>query len=152
MNTSSIWTFGHKVQPNIYIGSTTTEGLAIGQQVSEEAKTQVDIGDKVVITDLDDNKGLGVTLDKLPSGNFLTITNKAGDFETATRIPVDVQDSEIDRVGGNLNENPNFQNVERVTVQEFNGTTYISMKDQQYFGERSIGIENGKLEYFLRDA
>ena len=152
MNTQAIWTFGHKVNPNTYIGSTQTEGLGIGQKVSNEVETQVDIADSVTITDMDQTKGLGVTLNKLPSGNFLTVTNRSGEFETATRIPVEVHDSEIERVGGNLNPNPNFQNVEKVTVDEFNGATYISLKDQQYMGERGIVIEDGKLEYLLRQA
>ncbi|HIB66261.1 MAG TPA: hypothetical protein EYO33_14395 [Phycisphaerales bacterium] len=63
-----------------------------------------------------------------------------------------MDDSEIERVGGNLNSNPNFQNVEKVTVQEFNGATYISLKDEQYMGERGIAIQNGKLQYLLRQA
>ena len=152
MNTQAIWTFGHKVSPNTYIGSTQTEGLGIGQKVSQEVQTQVDIGDSVTITDMDQNKGLGITLRKLPAGNFLSVSNKSGEYETTTRIPVEVDDSEIERVGGNLNSNPNFQNVEKVTVQEFNGATYISLKDQEYEGERGIVIEGGKLEYLLRQA
>lgn len=151
MNLQSTWTFGHQVSKNTYIGSTNTEGLAIGQKVSENVKTQVDVGDSVVVTDLDSSKGLGLNLRDLPSGMHLEVSNKQGEFETSTLIPINVDSSQLER-GSDLNSNPNFQNVEKVTVQQYDDTTYISLKDQHELGERGIMVRDGKLTYMLRGA
>lgn len=151
MSIHNSWTFGHQVAPNRYIGSTTTEGLAIGQKVSESVQTQVDISDKLVVTDLDGDKGLKLNLVELSSGMHLQISNQSGEYATTTSVPVEVDPSEIERRGSDLSPNPNF-NVERVTIQDAGDRTFISLKDEYEMGERAIMVKDGKLTFMLRGA
>ncbi len=154
MNIKNAFTVGHKVSSSgsktIYQGTTTTEGLAIGQKVSDRVKTEVDLSDKVVIRDLDRQPNLAVGFQQYADGPRLCVSNASGEFETSTAIPVKVAKLEMDK-GADLTDG---FNVHKVTVEERpNQGTFISMADTSGIGERTVLVTpDGKLQFFLREA
>lgn len=154
MNIQNTFTVGHKVSTSgsktVYQGTTTTEGLAIGQKVSDRVKTEVDLGDKVVIKDLDRQPNLAVGFQQYADGTRLCVSNSNGEFETSTAIPVKVAKSEVER-GADLTDG---FDVHKVTVEQRpKQGTFISMADTSGIGERTVLVTpDGKLQFFLREA
>ena len=147
------YTNGHCVlqggRSAVYVGSTTSEGLAIGQSVSDKVKTRVDQGDRLVVSDLDTTPNLEVGFRQLPAGSHLTVTNRKGEFETSTYIPLSLDASEADK-GVDL---ASGLEVKKVTVQPQDFGTYISLADTSGVGERGFLLTpDGKLQEFLREA
>lgn len=152
--TISSFTFGHRVAQqdhrSTYIGSTNEEGLAIGQRVSDSVKTEVETGDKVVISDQDGTPNLSVGFQQLAGSPHLSVVNRSGEFETRTAIPVSLQPSEMEHAA----DLAWGFDVTKVTVQESQGGgTYISLADTSGAGERGFMVTpDGKLQAFLREA
>lgn len=153
MNLNSSYTIGHQIGANgttkVYEGTTTTEGLAIGQKVSTSVLTSVDTTDKLVVSDLDPNSNLSLSFGQQASGQtVLEITNANKEFQTKTTVPVELDADQVSR--GQKIEDHN--NVQKVTVSEVEGFgTVISMADGNA-GERPVYINDGKLVFGLRGA
>lgn len=154
MTINSGFTFGHKIaqqgSSTTYIGSTNTEGLAIGQQVSDSAKTSVDVSDKLVISDLDSTPNLEIGFRQFAGSPHLSVTNRSGEFETSTSIPMNLQPSEME----NASDLAWGFNVNRVSVENRDGVgTFVSLADTSGIGERAFLVTpDGKLQAFLREA
>lgn len=148
------YTAGHNISQTggkaTYIGSNSAELVATEEQVSDGAKTSVDLSDKLTVSDLDSTPNLEVGFREHLTGVFLSVTNRSGEFDTQTSIPVNLKASEVG-AGSNLGQN---LEVARVTVENRDGVgTFVTLTDTSGVLERPFLVTpDGKLQSFLQEG